>query len=135
MFDIDRRPANRDVAKILKKGFEYTPERKFNQKPRSVPLVEITYQGPREHDIRGKRFGRFVVVGYIGTNKNRKSAKWDCRCDCGNYEAHFAVMLKRTKDKNGDPYVPMCEGCCYIKSLKWKGSNERSVQDLHTDEK
>ena len=34
-------------------------------------------------NIIGQRFGKLIVVSYIGTNDNRQSI-WLCRCDCGN---------------------------------------------------
>lgn len=33
-------------------------------------------------DLAGKRFGRLVVEGYAGRQKNRQS-RWTCLCDCG----------------------------------------------------
>lgn len=37
----------------------------------------------RASDLSGSRFGRLIVVGRSGSNKNNRSA-WLCRCDCGN---------------------------------------------------
>lgn len=34
-------------------------------------------------DIKGKRFGRLLVIGFVGMNSNHQ-AVWHCRCDCGN---------------------------------------------------
>lgn len=34
-------------------------------------------------DITGNRYGRLVVLSYVGQNKYRKSV-WLCMCDCGN---------------------------------------------------
>lgn len=33
-------------------------------------------------DIRGKRYGKLVVLRHAGTSKNRQS-RWLCQCDCG----------------------------------------------------
>lgn len=33
-------------------------------------------------DIKGQRFGKLVVLSYVGQNKFRK-AEWRCQCDCG----------------------------------------------------
>lgn len=34
-------------------------------------------------DISGQRFSRLVVMGFSGTDSQRRSV-WSCRCDCGN---------------------------------------------------
>lgn len=36
-----------------------------------------------KNDLTGKRFGRLLVVGFSGRNKQR-NAYWLCLCDCGN---------------------------------------------------
>jgi hypothetical protein len=39
---------------------------------------------PRVKDMSGQRFGRLVVVGYVGRAAGAQRAhKWACRCDCG----------------------------------------------------
>ena len=39
--------------------------------------------GKRIEDLTGRRFGKVVVKGFHGVNKNRVS-QWLCECDCGN---------------------------------------------------
>lgn len=41
---------------------------------------------PRWQDITGRRFGRYVVVGYAG-RPNGHTYRWFCRCDCGTGRA------------------------------------------------
>lgn len=36
----------------------------------------------RIKDITGQRFGKLVVIGYVGSEK--RQSKWLCQCDCGN---------------------------------------------------
>lgn len=43
-------------------------------------------------DIKGERFGRLVVVKYVGKVENRLS--WECLCDCGNTKTVFANNLR-----------------------------------------
>ncbi len=38
---------------------------------------------PAFKDITGQRFGRFITVKSVGSNKN-KQILWEFRCDCGN---------------------------------------------------
>jgi len=49
----------------------------------------------RAKDIKGKRFGRLVVIDRI-ENINNKTT-WLCKCDCGNYKPVFGAGLA-----NGD---------------------------------
>jgi len=37
----------------------------------------------KKHDLIGKRFGRLLVTGCMGKDKNG-AILWNCRCDCGN---------------------------------------------------
>lgn len=44
-------------------------------------------------NLAGKRFGRLLVVDFVGV-KN-KSAQWRCVCDCGNYTTVYATNLQK----------------------------------------
>lgn len=35
-------------------------------------------------DLKGKRFGKLVVLNRCESHDKRKSTTWDCQCDCGN---------------------------------------------------
>lgn len=35
-------------------------------------------------DLRGKRFGRLIVIKCLGSDPKAKENKWLCECDCGN---------------------------------------------------
>lgn len=59
------------------------------------------------HEVIGKRRDRLVVIGYAKDQGSQKqSAKWVCRCDCGNFE-HRTRILRwlGTADTN------MCQEC------------------------
>lgn len=45
-------------------------------------------------DITGQRYGRLVVIEYVGTDKNRQ-ARWLCQCDCGNTKIIAVNSLRR----------------------------------------
>ena len=44
--------------------------------------------------LTGKRFYRYVVIGFVGVDKWR-SSQWLCRCDCGNEKIVRGKDLKR----------------------------------------
>ena len=38
---------------------------------------------PWTQDLMGRRFGRLIVLRYVGSNSRRSRSNWLCRCDCG----------------------------------------------------
>jgi hypothetical protein len=46
--------------------------------------MQPQYNTPSNHvkNITGQRFGRLLVLGYVGTDNSRNSI-WRCKCDCG----------------------------------------------------
>ena len=50
-------------------------------------------------DLTGRRFGKLVVLEYVGTNKNRHSI-WKCQCDCGIIKNISGHDLKMGKTKS-----------------------------------
>lgn len=47
-----------------------------------MTLVSITSARSDLQDLTGRKFGRWIVVGYAGKAKGRKSF-WLCQCECG----------------------------------------------------
>ena len=47
-------------------------------------------------DLTGQRFGKLIVIRFVGTTKARQ-AIWRCRCDCGN-----ETDVKSSCLRNGD---------------------------------
>ncbi len=45
-------------------------------------------------DIAGKRFGKLIIVGRAGSNKQRQ-ALWFCKCDCGETKVISGATLRR----------------------------------------
>lgn len=45
-------------------------------------------------DLVGQKFGRLIVLKYVGNNKRRHS-QWLCKCDCGNETVIVGSELKR----------------------------------------
>lgn len=49
-------------------------------------------------NLIGKRFGRLVVIEYLGKYSINDSPVWKCKCDCGNYtEATTRILSKGHK--------------------------------------
>ena len=45
-------------------------------------------------DMKGKRYGRYVVIRYMGENKRHESL-WECKCDCGNIKVIPGIRLRK----------------------------------------
>ena len=69
----------------------------------------------RIKNVIGEKYYELTVVGYIG-NYN-KSAKWLCRCDCGNYILAISPELK-----NG--HIKSC-GCRNLRVLLERNKNNK----------
>jgi hypothetical protein len=85
-------------------------------------------------DLTGQRFGRLVVVERAENNKNG-SARWNCKCDCGEY-----VLIKSTNELTSGKRKSC--GClnseCHVIDLvgqefgRWRVI-ERSVNKIYLD--
>ena len=55
-------------------------------RPNGIPSQDIPQIIPitdkRTIDLTGQKFGRILVLGYVGRSNSK--AVWSCRCDCGN---------------------------------------------------
>lgn len=77
------------------------------------PMRALTANIP---DFRGKRVGRFTVVGlYAGAPK-----LWVVRCACGAYETRRAKSLRNPLNIDD-----CCQLCRHLEHLRWKSA--RSV--------
>lgn len=66
-----------------------------------------TVRQPWIIDMTGQRFGRLVVVGFVG--KQERQLRWRCRCDCGNEHITTRQMLR----------VGDCRSCgCYYRETR-----------------
>jgi hypothetical protein len=89
-------PVNSVAAKVVSKGFSYTFESKSRKTTDPVfagPPEIKAYVNDQQKIMHGKRFGSLVVVGCAAVKTNG-SAKYVCRCDCGNYCYRYARAIK-----------------------------------------
>lgn len=50
-------------------------------------------------DLTGQQFGRLLVLGYAGSNK-QGAATWRCKCECGNVKVVTGSELRRGKTQS-----------------------------------
>lgn len=62
--------------------------------PRIIPITNKQIK-----DITGQRFGRLLVLGYVGSLVEKRPF-WLCQCDCGNKIAANGKLLKNGEKKS-----------------------------------
>lgn len=61
---------------------------------------------PRFINLLGQRFGRLVVVAYVGHTGRFRMNTWRCRCDCGGERAVVTSELRNGTGKSCGCAVP-----------------------------
>jgi hypothetical protein len=110
-------PINREAALARDgRGVHWEPQRRFNldavHSDVPLPTLPCPVQPNIPKDMIGKRFGRFVVIGYGGAGAS--GARWVVRCACGAYEHRRMRALTNP----GKPSSLMCNRCDYLEELK-----------------
>ena len=75
-------------------------------------------------DLEGKRFGKLVVVKFIGYKQTKSSGNrsiWECKCDCGNIKNVLRDNLVSGRTKS-------C-GCLKKENLNnWNNNTKRKYK-------
>ena len=62
------------------------------------PMADL--KSTRIIDLTGQRFGRWVAVRYVGSDRRSRTALWECRCDCGKVVTVRSHDLRSQKTKS-----------------------------------
>ncbi len=125
-----RAPIDRLAARVVMfSGEHYIPNKKIltkdNEMPLSISNLEKEKQSPKFEDIRGKKFGRFTVIGLSSEIKGR----WVVRCDCGTYS-----LRKKKAIFNPLNTQDRCENCRHLAYLKRSEYTRRTGHDIDINE-
>jgi len=98
----------------------------------------VRYKPNARKNIKGRRFGKLVVVRDTGESNRHGKALWECKCDCGNTCVTTAYILLKGEKKScgcakfGDyPCRVMDIYRGYVKHANQKGcAFELSVEDF-----
>lgn len=124
------RPINRIAGQVLTKG-ESSPEIHYEESyyHSEAPTKTIKFTGKPKDNLKNKRFGNLVVIGFMGKNASGMGV-WLVRCDCGYYEKRTGKYLKKSGRNNS-----ACKECCSRKgysdkysSVKRRGCGETNNQ-------
>lgn len=115
--DLDRviasAPVNADAAHAVGRGGEPPVLAKrgtIDNHYALEPTKPLCRQNP---DLRGVRFGRFTVVGYLGKRNRKQPALRLVRCACGVFEHRRAAAIKNPENL-GDRCIE-CWELVYLK--------------------
>lgn len=124
-------PIDRVAAGVQGRGVTWSPDRQPAPGERHwtgppTELIVPRQWWPRSatfEDMTGRRFGRFVVVAYLGKPNPKIKARWLVRCTCGDYEQRSVAAIKTADPDN------MCVNCRYLETLKRNKPREGVLGD------
>ena len=116
-------PVNSTAARVVGHGTHYQPNIKPCEYESKLPMPTVECPSP-DHDLTGKKFGRFVVVGVFA----EKVSRWVVRCSCGTYAVRSARAIKNPDNKKDG-----CRECRHLDHLKrsnfWARTG-RNIEDF-----
>jgi hypothetical protein len=97
-------PINKQAKIVVSKTSVRTADFYCNDTIASMaPLPMRPFNGIPEHDLTGKKVGRFVVIGYAlfkyrAKRKDGGCGRWVVKCQCGRYQMLSAKAIKKTHE-------------------------------------
>lgn len=120
-------PIDRVAARVIGKGYQYTPQCKGQPVDSDLPIqvmaiTNVIHNRQGFTDLTGQRIGRLTVLGMSSQTPNR----WVCRCDCGRYTQRTAKAIKNPENSQD-----RCSHCKHLAFLKRE--DERRSTGKHVD--
>lgn len=110
------KPVNITAALISQEGEHYKIKKDPNKYSSKNPIEVIEFTGQPDANMKGLRFNKFFVVGYLGCRNGTASSRgsWLVKCDCGTYENRSRkALLKKHEDNTNQ-----CASCDDISHLR-----------------
>lgn len=85
------------------------------------PILKSTFS-KKEHDLTGKKFGKFTVIGLFIYQNPKKKSKWVVQCKCGYYTSRVGVSIRRAIENKETDHE--CRNCQYVSNLSKPRLNE-----------
>lgn len=105
MIEIDPNlPIDKIAARVVSKCNDQLKEFHTGHTAYSrVKFPTTHFNGPKEHDLSGKKAGRFIVIGLALWRPNNwktsaNSNRWVSRCSCGGYQMFTTRGIKKNLD-------------------------------------
>jgi hypothetical protein len=118
-------PIDKEAALVTNPGEQYIPKGKLQGHhwkvcPPLRNIPRVAHNSPFFENLKGKRVGRFTVLGLwevtkLKDSKYKRKAIWICKCDCGDFEGRTSRALK-----NPDNSEDRCWYCRQLLMIKRK---------------
>ncbi|MDR7102975.1 hypothetical protein [Croceicoccus sp. BE223] len=111
-------PLNATAGRVTARGMHWDPaltpppQVRHHVSPPAVIPPEHYPGGKDFEDLRGRQFGRFTVIGFLGKRNPKASGLWLVRCACGAFEE------RKTKIVRAAAADQMCCSCSYLEYVK-----------------
>lgn len=113
---IASRPVDATAARVTSagpKGLESS--KRIAQAHSDVPLPMRSVPSEVRHNLIGRSFGRFTVIGLSVTRPSQPGGQaWVCRCSCGQYEIRRSRSIQNTKNAA----IDRCDRCRQVEYLR-----------------
>jgi len=101
-------PIDQTAARVVSKVSESEREFHPGYKVTSMVLLPTTqFTGPKKHDLTGRIFGSFIVIGHslIRPTTTENNTRWVAKCKCGRYQIFTTKAVKKNSK------LTMCVEC------------------------
>jgi hypothetical protein len=106
-------PVDATAARVMQKGEHFHGRTKSTICTERLEAPSAYLPLPlSSEDLRGKRIGNLLVLGFLGRNSGKRSV-WQVRCVCGYYIRRTARALR---DKSESELI--CNDCAYREKLR-----------------
>ena len=97
-------PVDKSAALVVSKSKDHGSDfEKQNKITSMVPLPTMLWPYGPDHDLTGRRCGRFTVIGYsVWRPKSHQpnNTRWVVRCACGRYQIMTTKAIKKAHPEN-----------------------------------
>ena len=125
------KPVNSTASRVMSKGEHFEPDIISDTELWSdAPPKMVNYIWDEQHDLTGKIFGYFKIIGFI-KHKKKHGGIWAVKCKCGKYGNRRSSFLKKYNDKNKQDY--QCSFCRFqekIKTPEYKTGYNGHMKDI-----
>lgn len=108
---------NKQTAVVVSKSNEVVTEFRSTHNISSLSPLPII-SAPKNNNLTGIKFGRFIVIGLYPNQPNikkisQKGLRWVVKCSCGRYETRFSKVIKNyyKNMESGVPDYGLCQQC------------------------
>ncbi|GAI94819.1 unnamed protein product [marine sediment metagenome] len=92
------KPVNRMAAFSFARGDGYEHRDNPRIKKWHIAPKTVKFTGQKNDDLKGLKYSRLTVIGFLGKTSKKKPGLWLVKCCCGVYETRRSNTIKKRKD-------------------------------------